>query len=180
MIWHKFFTRLRHDSVARTALAAHCLVFCIVLYLISGAALAPDFFLGGWMPSEGARFSTEAGLVRFCLLVALFIPLLRLHRKSAPVLLGMIVAVTLALCLRELFDKTGGLALYRDDHPSFIFRFWSIARTLPRLTCSFWVFWFCKSPPTLGIVATETAFPLPRNLLCEREPYSWLSLWPFA
>lgn len=104
-------------------------------YLISAGAADPSAFLAGWWPhSLSWGWLRKSGLFRFALATAALIPVVRrLHGQK----LGRMAAagwlLATAFCVGCFWIETGGLALYRDDHPSFLFRFWAFARSLPSM-----------------------------------------------
>lgn len=139
------------------ALAAACGVF-----LISAGSADPNSFLLGWWPTSHSWGTVrKSGLLRFALLTAVLIPVTqRLHGRKLgwAVMAGWLLAT--ALCVGWFWLETGGAALYRDDHPSFLFRFWAFARGLPSMAY-YNPFWnagkietasVASGVPTLGIL----------------------------
>ncbi|MBN1557240.1 MAG: hypothetical protein JW951_03745 [Lentisphaerae bacterium] len=128
--------RLRGAGAApdRQARPALVLFAFLLLFLVSGAVQHPWFYFLDWTPDCGRNVGClDAGLSRFVLLTALLTPfLLRPNRRTARAVLLILVASQL-LCAYRLIEATGGRALYRDDHPSFMFRLWEYGRTFPRL-----------------------------------------------
>jgi len=117
------------------------LLLCMVLFLFSSAVLHRHFFLISWVPPDGgAALSLKWGISRFAILTALCAPILVVFRKRVSLILLLVLLFTQALCLFELIRQTGGAALYRDDHPAFMLRLWTFARSVPRLVCysPFW------------------------------------------
>lgn len=103
------------------------------LYLVSAATAQPVTFLLKWWPASASWSGIRhSGLFRFALLTAggwWLWPHLRGRRLEWVVIGAALLAV--GYCAIEFWRGTGGAALYRDDHPSFIFRFWAFARSLP-------------------------------------------------
>jgi hypothetical protein len=113
---------------------AAALLVTMALFLISSAVTDTRFFLSGWSPPGGAGFFRfQGGLARAALLTAILTPLCLYtgrRRWLFPLLLFLVLQF---VTLGELHHSTGWTALYRDDHPSFMFRFWSYARSFPHL-----------------------------------------------
>lgn len=101
-----------------------------LLFLLSGAAAEGSSFFLHWAPGNGLM---RSGLARFCLLTAVFLPLAALPRKATWAGPCAAYLFSLALCLQRLGHATGWAALYRDDHPSFMYRFWVFAQSFPQL-----------------------------------------------
>jgi hypothetical protein len=122
---------VRDDS---GALPAAALLLAMVLYLLSSATADSHFFLSGWAPPDAAGlFRFQGGLARAALATALLTPLcLYCGRRRWLVPLAIMLALQW-VTLRELYLATEWLPLYRDDHPSFMYRFWSYARSFPAL-----------------------------------------------
>jgi len=108
------------------------LFLTMVLFLFSGAVRHPWFYYLNWAP-RGGMDPMGAGLFRSILLTALFLPFLLRRRPRIWVAVLLILLFSQAACLRSLLTTTGGAAVYRDDHPSFMFRLWEFTRVFPRL-----------------------------------------------
>lgn len=104
----------------------------LLLGLLCNATRHPWFFFEGWLPQpDGTQHHHWPMLERFVLLTALLIPLLlRPRRLAGWLLLALLLAQAAAFL--ALWRTTGGLALYRDDHPSFMFRLHEFVGTFPR------------------------------------------------
>lgn len=115
--------------------APEVLLFALmVLFLLSGAVLHPWFYFLDWVPQNRPGFGTmDSGLVRTVLLTSLFLPFLLKRRPNVWFFVLLIFLFSEFACFRSLLKTTGGAALYRDDHPSFMFRLWEFAHTFPRL-----------------------------------------------
>lgn len=116
------------------ALPAALLMAGAVVFLFSGATLHPWTYFLGWLPHTGDGWAVlRAGAPLFILLTAALTPfLLKPVRRMDRVMWGVLIAAQIA-CLVMLLRTTGGAALYKDDHPSFLFRFWEYSRTFPQL-----------------------------------------------
>ncbi len=127
-----WFRRTRPPPRARLAVLAPLLILAgtLTLYLASNSAACEhwSYFLN-W--TEGPLL--RRGLVRFVFWTALLTPLfvLRLHRLWLAVFI--LLVVTQWSCVASLLDFTGGRALYRTDHPSFLFRLWQFSEAFPQL-----------------------------------------------
>jgi hypothetical protein len=116
------------DADARPALI---LFLAMVVYLLSSATADRHFFLAGWAPAS--LFDFRQGLPRSAILTAMLTPLcLYTGRRRWLLPLGLLLSIEL-FTLQELARSTDWSALYRDDHPSFMYRFWSYARSFPRV-----------------------------------------------
>ena len=107
----------------------------LALWLIVADGGDRWFGLPGWMPEEGRGWTPRIGAARFALGALLLSPLLwsvRPGRRAATVA-GLVLAGTVVLSLAALLHTTGGAPLYRDDHPSFMFRLHAFARSFPHL-----------------------------------------------
>ncbi len=122
-----------------------------VLLLFSSATRHKWFFFLGWAP-ESATF-TRTGLGRFLLLSVLLLPLCaRPGRRSAFTLWALLFAAQVA-CFISLWRGTdGGATLWRDDHPSFIFRIHEYTRIFPRLQ-SYNPWWNGGGPHAVGVTS---------------------------
>lgn len=102
-------------------------------FLFSGAMFHPWSYFIGWMPHLGrGPANLWAGLPRWIVLTAVLTPFLAARRKGLwKALFGLLVAAQIA-SFAVLLWTTGGTALYRDDHPSFMFRLWELSRTFPQ------------------------------------------------
>jgi len=109
-------------------------LFCfLVLHLFSsGVDHGWTYFLE-WTPLKPHAAGFRTGLVRFVFLTALLWPLFLFRIIKPRPALWAVLAFSQIACLCFLFSKTGGHALYRDDHPSFMFRLLEFSRTYPQL-----------------------------------------------
>ncbi len=88
------------------------------------------YYFINWIGNLGSLSALlRMGAIRFIVLSGLFVPffLAPRARKHLPRLLLLALIVGQAACAFALLHKTGGLAVYSDDHPSFMFRlseFW--------------------------------------------------------
>ena len=103
-------------------------------FLFSGAMLHPWTYYLNWLPHFGDGWAAlKAGLPQFALLTAALAPLLARRRGGTGRWLWALLVAGQVGCAVALFHGTGGAALYRDDHPSFLFRFKEYASTFPQL-----------------------------------------------
>ena len=107
------------------------LALVLLLYLVSSIALHKWFFFLSWAP--GATPVARSGLGRFALWTSL-LTLFFAWRPCRPWLIPLAILVGAELLsIGALLEETGGAALYRTDHPSFMFRLWEFTRNFPDL-----------------------------------------------
>jgi len=121
-----------YSSVVSTVPSVILFSFLVLHLFSSGVDHAWTYFLG-WIPGESYSGYFRSGLVRFVFLTALFWPVFLLGIAKPQRALVGILLLSQVVCLYFFFWKTGGHALYRDDHPSFMFRLWEFSRTYPQL-----------------------------------------------
>lgn len=115
------------------AIPAVILFAFLVLHLFSSGVDHRWFYFLKWIPEHSNATYYSSVLVRFVFLSALLFPFFLFGTlKPRPALLAVLVFSQVA-CLYYLFSRTGGEALYRDDHPSFMFRLLEFSRTYPQL-----------------------------------------------
>jgi len=105
----------------------------LLLYLVSGATQHVSYFLLRWIASPQDVPWHKMGIVRFAAGSLLCAPFILRKNRWIPIAMALILAVVEIHCARSLLDATGGEAVYRDDHPSFMYRFWSFSRAFPHL-----------------------------------------------
>ena len=101
------------------------------VYLVSGATLAKWFYLMDWtVTSRGQAFPMMPvwAVASTVLAVAL-----AWRPRWVRVLLPVMLVAGMVASVAKLLVWTGGEALYRDDHPSFMFRIWLILETFPQM-----------------------------------------------
>ncbi|HIE11289.1 MAG TPA: hypothetical protein EYP62_06705, partial [Kiritimatiellae bacterium] len=103
-------------------------------FLISRGTESPTFYFLRWNGTSGGP-AYKAWVVRLFLYSALATPffLLESVRRRAWLILFAVLVYGQWECIHEFLARTGGLALYRDDHPSFMYRLWAFSRVFPRL-----------------------------------------------
>lgn len=107
---------------------------CLFLYLLFSAVLHDRFYFIEWAPAAGWRSVLFGSPLAKCLLLtAVFTPLLLRGGKRAWTVALLVLFVSQLECALEFISKTDALALYNDDHPSFMFRLWVAARSLPHV-----------------------------------------------
>jgi hypothetical protein len=110
-------------------------LFCMALYLFSGAARNPWLFFINWT-GQGATAgpAIDCALDAAILATALWWAALCLWPRLAGTrALLAVLLLAQAVAAAKFFHSTGGAALYRDDHPSFIFRLWQFGEVFPRI-----------------------------------------------
>lgn len=102
----------------------------LLVSLFSSATRHPTYFFLYWTPETAAGISGMALFVGGALLLtpSMWAPV----RRPARALLLVLVA-SMGLAALHLYRGTHGHALYRDDHPSMMFRLWEVSQTLPQL-----------------------------------------------
>ncbi|MGI6495943.1 MAG: hypothetical protein ACOX5G_07610 [Kiritimatiellia bacterium] len=104
----------------------------LILFLVSSIPDHPCAYYMGWMPGDPKPFHHAWGnLERVLFLAACLTPLTLRTRRWGAFLVAMLLAAQV-LAFAALMKTTGGLPLYRDDHPSFLFRLHEFALTFPR------------------------------------------------
>lgn len=106
----------------------------MVVCLFSSGAAHPWFFMAHWFTREGGAPSS----ILFSILsvaVVFFLALLRRRTEASgnARLLGVLLVVAQMASFAALLGHTGFAALYRDDHPSFMFRISEFVRTYPHM-----------------------------------------------
>lgn len=106
---------------------------CSLIMLSLAASDSSRSLIQGWWPATFApRDIVASGIFRYSALAGLLMPLfLKAQQQRIAWLICILLIVMSGLCMSELIKSTGGAALYRDDHPSIMFRFWAFARSLP-------------------------------------------------
>jgi len=108
----------------------------MLLFSFSTVVRSPWFFFFHWPINDlSAHAVRKAWIFRFFFYTALLTPLFLVRRWSGWmwVLMLGILLYSQAHCLHDLLNTTKGLPLYRDDHPSFMYRLWTFPRTFPQL-----------------------------------------------
>jgi len=104
---------------------------CMLLALVSSFPLHRWFYFLRWQPEHVGFFKSE--LVRWILWTSILTPLFTLTLRKLWVGLSFLFLVAQVMCFHSLMAGTGGVALYRTDHPSFMFRLFEFSRTFPQL-----------------------------------------------
>ncbi len=124
-------------SIDSATVVAFGLFASFVIYIISSAANDVWFFFLRWSPPGGTESFPliKSGLIRFAIITTLLMPVLLFCRTKTSILIiacGILLWSQL-ISLNNLWAVTGGQALYRDDHPSFMYRLWVYAHIFPKL-----------------------------------------------
>jgi hypothetical protein len=126
-----------HRAECAANLPLLALTAALVVFLFSSGALHRNFFFLKWTSQAGGTnsdwFFSGSSLLVF--LIALLTPffLRGVGCRLRPWMTGALLVVFQVLCFHAFLAVTRGEALYRDDHPSFIFRLWEFGRTFPSL-----------------------------------------------
>ena len=103
----------------------------MLLALASSFPLHKWFYFLRWYPGEFDAHKTE--LARVILITTLLAPLLAIRQRGPRLIVMLIFVASQVACFHALLTTTGGDALYRTDHPSFMFRLFEFTRTFPQL-----------------------------------------------
>lgn len=122
--------RVREDNLNRLA-PALILAVCAMIFVFSSSSRHLWFYFVHWLPNVKKPFSS--GSERFVLLTALLTPLFIVRWRRPWIFLLAILLYAQFTSLNMLLIKTGGEALYRTDHPSFMFRLHEFSSTFPSL-----------------------------------------------
>lgn len=110
--------------------AAIVLLLGLLIALLCNIPRHPWFFFFAWFRAPTQAGLCVSGVERLALLTLLLTPLLLVRRRLAPWLLSALLLAQI-LAFRALWRFTDGLALYRDDHPSFLLRLHEFVHTFP-------------------------------------------------
>lgn len=147
----------RTNSVPPPLRAGIALAAGLAVFLVLGALSGSVGLLYHWRPGPDMPIQ-RSGAARFALLAAAFLALGLWPRARRPAwIAATILLASQVVCLVYLARETGGAALYRDDHPSFLFRLWAFAQSFPALVF-YDPFWNGGRAETV-IVSTGVAGP---------------------
>ncbi len=154
---------------ARLDPALLCLLGGMLLTLTCRTGMHPWFYFSYWFRAAcGSPRFLACGLERFVWAAALLMPLLLVRRRLAGWLLALLALAQL-LSFMALLRYTDGMALYRDDHPSFMFRLYEYTRTFPAMT-AFNPWWNAGVVNSVGASSGVGAIALPFFLLWRNCP----------
>ena len=109
------------------------LLIFMVLYLFSSSADYTWFYFISWLPRSTFNLHlVYSQLVQFVLLTAILAPFLSRGSKKTWGWLAALLTAAIGASAWLFIQNTGGAFLYRDDHPSFLFRLWEFCSTFPR------------------------------------------------
>ena len=123
--------RVKTDNLSHLAPLLILVIF-LLLSLISSFPLHNWFYFLRWYPSELVP-AHKTELVRMVVMAALLTPLFLSHFKKPQSILILLFIVLQLICFHGFIRTSGGNALYRIDHPSFMFRLFEFTRTFPQL-----------------------------------------------
>jgi len=127
---HRFPARILPFPSWRKNLPLLILCTFLLLYLCSSATRDRWFYFLSWRPVYDSVF--ESGLFQFALLTLVLTPLLLFGMRRPGLLLVTLLVVAQVACFFQFFRMTDGGLLYRNDHPSFLFRLHEFARNFPQ------------------------------------------------
>ena len=96
----------------------------------------PSFYFMQWLPTveNGGHFRLDHGLMWAVWLTAVFgLLMMRWSRDNVDTALRWLLVSAQAWAAFSLLTVTNGEPIYRDDHPSFVFRLWIFGETFPQL-----------------------------------------------
>ncbi len=102
-----------------------------VLAVFASLVLHKWFFFLRWAPAS--TVIAAGGLSRFVMFTALLVPLYAWAPRRTWILPLITLVGAELLCVHMLVEQTDWRALYRTDHPSFMFRLWEFSRCFPQL-----------------------------------------------
>ena len=105
-------------------------VLCIVL--VSGIISHPRFFFMEWIGTAW-RVSYDYGFYRWLLFGLILVPVMARAKSKTWILIAVILIYAQVYAFQSLMKETKGMALYRDDHPSFMLRLDEFVHTFPML-----------------------------------------------
>ena len=120
--------KLSHITARETMLLALCGGLAVCLF--SSGAAHPWFFIILWF---GGRYSTSCAFALLTVVGAYALLVRPLRRKSVSRLLALLLVTLQAASFAALVFHTGFRAIYRDDHPSFLFRIKEFVETYPSM-----------------------------------------------
>lgn len=106
------------------------LFFFVLLYLCSSAPRDRWFFFLSWRPI--GETALESGLLQFALITLLLTPLVIFGVRRPRFTFTALLILSQAACFAAFVKATGGGILYRNDHPSFLFRIHEFSRNFPQ------------------------------------------------
>ncbi len=123
---------LTHFALSDREAALPVLMAALSLFLVSGIASHPWFYFLKWMPAGYFSFLHGLSCLEITVLFAILLTPLMFRPRRLDGWLVALLVVAQILAAIALFKTTHGLPLYRDDHPSFLFRLHEFAHTFPR------------------------------------------------
>ncbi|HKJ65440.1 MAG TPA: hypothetical protein VJ969_08560 [Desulfopila sp.] len=112
--------------------AVHSAVIALLVYVFMRASSAGDFYYLHWLSAADDGFG-QSWSERVFLFGGVALLALATHKGRLLKWLLLLAVIFLQVAaFRALFEVTGGEPIYRVDHPSFFFRLWSYAQSMPR------------------------------------------------
>lgn len=130
LLWRK------SESPRPYKLEKHVSIFIVFSFLV--VALASSFpqhswfYFLRWKPSDTVS-AEKTELVRMILMTSLLLPLFVSCLRKPQNILVVIFIILQLLCFQRLLATSDGSAIYRTDHPSFMFRLFEFTRCFPQL-----------------------------------------------
>jgi hypothetical protein len=104
----------------------------LVLALVSSFTQHSWFYFLRWKPSDIVS-AEKTELIRMLLMTSLLVPFFLSRLRKPQNILIVVFIILQLLCFQRLIQTSGGHALYRTDHPSFMFRLFEFTRCFPQL-----------------------------------------------
>jgi len=102
-----------------------------LLYLVSSTVLHRWFYFNAWLPNPQNLWAS--GLLVFALGTAVLVPVYAWNPRGVGLIPLLVLLGAEGLSMALIWHHTGGQALYRTDHPSFMLRLWEFTRGFPQL-----------------------------------------------
>ena len=151
------------SPVARGVTAGVVLSIMMALFLFDEFPWhQPSFFYMQWLPTveSGGHFRLDHGLMWAVSLSAVFgLLMMRWSRGNVETALRWLLVGAQAWAAFSLLTATNGEPIYRDDHPSFIYRLWMFGETFPRLL-NYHPYWNAGVADFVGVSSGANGFGL--------------------
>ena len=159
-----FLLRFRNDDAKKGSdkeSSFRVALLFLVLFLISSTAKHKWFYFCRWTDWPDLGWHLDSGLMLFVLLTVLIAILISSIRELPRFLTLVCAIVTPVIVAAGFIYYTSGIALYNDDHASFIYRLYTSAHAYPGLVVytPFWNGgWLYTNTVDNGIMPLTTIF----------------------
>ena len=128
-----YINKQEEDKINTDLIPGFILFLFLLIALVSSLNHYRWFYFLVWRHAHTPDFGFfRAGIIQFIFIAQLLIPIFFLAKKKISLLAAVIMICSQILCFGAIMYKTGGLALYRDDHARFIYRIWQFSKTFPQ------------------------------------------------